>query len=145
LATTALSKTIRDGVNSDHPGSSVGWLGHLVASTSLIESRYNYLRGYPSGGTCGNTGASCGTRIWGDTSSSNENDATTNIIYHQADSSGGQSGSGMYLYTDPSCSGCNYGAYVIGMHRAGGGSANSARRLTSGVASFMRAYSVKQP
>ncbi|MFK8032309.1 MAG: serine protease [Gammaproteobacteria bacterium] len=133
--------SVRDGVNSDHPGTTVGWLGNLVASTSTIEGRTNYLRGYPGSGTCGNPGTSCGTRIWGDTSSTSETDATSNITYHQADSSGGMSGSGMYIYTDPSCSGCGYGAYVVGMHRAGAASANSARRYTSTVRSFMKAYS----
>ncbi len=133
--------SVRDGVNSDNPGSTVGWLGSLVASTGTIEGRTAYLRGYPGSGTCGNPGTSCGTRVWGDISRSSENDATSNIIYHQADSSGGQSGSGFYLYTDPSCSGCGYGAYVVGMHRAGASSANSARRYTSAVSSFMRSYS----
>ncbi len=134
--------SVRNGVNSDRPGASVGWLGHYVASTSAIEGRTGYMRGYPATGTCGNPGTSCGVRVWGDTSRSSENDASSSstIIRHFADSSGGQSGSAFYHYADPTCSGCNYGAYLVGMHRAGG-STNSARRFNSTVYWFMKAYS----
>jgi len=133
--------SVRNGVNSDRPGSTVGWLGHYTASASSIESRTGYMRGYPGTGTCGNPGTSCNVRVWGDVSWSSENDATSNTIRHQADSSGGQSGSAFYHYADPSCSGCGYGPYLVGMHRAGYSSYNQARRFTSGVLSFMRAYS----
>jgi len=94
--------SVRNGVNSDNPGSSVGWLGNYTASASSIESRGGYMRGYPGNGTCGNPGTSCNVRVWGDYSSSSENDATSNTIRHQADSSGGQSGSAFYHYADPS-------------------------------------------
>jgi len=52
-----------NGVNSDAPGSTVGWLGFYTASDSNIESTTGYVRGYPGSGTCGNPGTSCGTRI----------------------------------------------------------------------------------
>jgi V8-like Glu-specific endopeptidase len=132
---------VRDGVNSDQPGSVVGWLGFYTASTSDIESHLGYVRGYPGTGTCGNPGVACNVRVWGDTSSASENNATSNMIEHQADSSGGQSGSGFYHYADPSCSGCGYGPYLVGMHRAGSTNSNLARRFDSTVYSFMRAYS----
>ena len=95
----------------------------------------------PAPGTCGNPGVACNVRVWGDTSSASENNATSNMIEHQADSSGGQSGSGFYHYADPSCSGCGYGPYLVGMHRAGSASYNQARRFDSTVYSFMQAYS----
>jgi V8-like Glu-specific endopeptidase len=133
--------SVRDGVNSDHPGTTVGWLGFYTASTGEIESRLGYVRGYPGSGTCGNPGASCNVRVWGDTSSAAENNATSNMIEHQADTSGGQSGSAFYHYADPGCSGCGYGPYLVGMHRAGSASYNVARRFDSTVYSFMRAYS----
>jgi V8-like Glu-specific endopeptidase len=80
-------------------------------------------------------------RIWGDVSSSSENDATSSAIRHQADTSGGQSGSGFYHYANPSCSGCGFGAYLVGSHRAGAAPYNIARRFTSVVYNFMKAYS----
>ena len=132
---------VRDGVNSDEPGSTVGWLGFYTASAGDIESRLGYVRGYPGPGTCGNPGVACNVRVWGDTSSASENNATTNTIEHQADTSGGQSGSGFYHYADPSCSGCGYGPYLVGMHRAGSTNYNLARRFTSAVYSFLQAYS----
>lgn len=133
--------SVRNGVNSDRPGSSVGWLGNFTASESGIESRTAFLRGYPGTGTCGSPAGSCNVRVWGDISLSSENDALSTTVQHQADSSGGQSGSGFYHYVDPSCSGCGYGPYVVGMHRAGFTSYNEARRYTSTVRSFMKAYS----
>lgn len=133
--------SVRDGVNSDHPGTTVGWLGFYTASTGDIESHTGYVRGYPGLGTCGSPAVSCNVRVWGDTSSSSENNATSNMIEHQADTSGGQSGSGFYHYADPSCSGCGYGPYLVGMHRAGSASHNLARRFDSTVHSFMKAYS----
>ncbi|HHC71718.1 MAG TPA: hypothetical protein ENK54_02395 [Thiotrichales bacterium] len=139
--------SVRNGVNSDRPGSTVGWLGHYTASASEIESRTGYLRGYPGTGTCGNPGQSCGTRVWGDVSRSSENNVPfwwwdDHRIEYQADSSGGQSGSAFYHYADPTCAGCGYGAYLVGMHFHGhGGSYNDARRFDSTVLSFMRAYS----
>lgn len=133
--------SVRNGVNSDNPGSTVGWLGNYTASSSAIESKTGYMRGYPGIGTCGNPGTSCNVRVWGDLSWSSENDARSSTIRHQADSSGGQSGSAFYHYADPSCSGCGYGAYLVGMHRAGYSSYNEARRYNSTVRSFMKAYS----
>jgi len=62
------------------------------------------------------------------------------MIEHQADTSGGQSGSGFYQYADPSCSGCDYGAYLVGNHGYGYSSFNQARRFDSTVLSFMQAY-----
>jgi V8-like Glu-specific endopeptidase len=132
---------VRDGVNSDEPGSTVGWLGFYTASASDIESHTGYVRGYPGLGTCGNPGVACNVRVWGDTSSASENNATSNMIEHQADTSGGQSGSAFYHYADPSCSGCGYGPYLVGMHRAGSSSYNLARRFNSAVYSFLLAYS----
>lgn len=132
---------VRNGVNSDAPGSTVGWLGTWVAGDSDIESNTGYVRGYPGIGTCGNPGVSCNVRVWGDTSSPNENNATSSTIEHQADTSSGNSGSGFYVYDDPSCGGCDYGPYVVGLHRAGSASYNLARRYTSTVSSFMHANS----
>ncbi len=133
--------SVKNGVNSDNPGSTVGWLGSYTAGSGDIESRTGYLRGYPATGTCGNPGTSCNVRVWGDISWSSENDALSTTIRHQADTTGGQSGSAFYHYADPSCSGCGYGAYLVGMHRAGYSSYNEATRYTSTVYSFMKAYS----
>jgi hypothetical protein len=62
-------------------------------------------------------------------------------IHHQTGSSGGMSASSFYHYADPTCGGCGYGAYLVGLHRAGSDSYNVARRFGSTVLSFMRAYS----
>ena len=133
------ANSISNGVNSDHPGSTVGWLGWYIASTSDIESNTGFVRGYPGNGTC--AGVACNVRVWGDISRSSENDARSRTIRHQADTSGGMSGSAFYIYEDPKCNGCGYGPYLTGMHRAGHPSYNLARRFTSSVASFMQAYS----
>ncbi len=130
-----------NGVNSDSPGTTVGWLGFYTASAGDIEARTGYVRGYPATGTCGNPGQSCGVRVWGDSSLASENDVTSSEIRHQADTSGGQSGSGFYHYADPTCSGCGYGPYLVGMHRAGTNSYNIARLFDPGVYSFVLAYS----
>jgi V8-like Glu-specific endopeptidase len=134
--------SIENGVNSDEPGRTVGWLGFYTASSGDIESQTGYVRGYPGSGTCGDPPQSCNVRVWGDTSSPSENDVTsTGEIHHQADTSEGQSGSALYHYADPSCAGCGYGPYLVGMHRAGSTSYNIARHFDSTVYSFMRAYS----
>jgi V8-like Glu-specific endopeptidase len=133
------SNSIKNGVNSDSPGNTVGWLGWYVASASDIESNTGYVRGYPGNGTC--AGVACNVRVWGDFSSSSENDARSRTIRHQADTSGGMSGSAFYIYENPSCNGCGYGPYLTGMHRAGAAPYNIARRFTSSVASFMQSYS----
>src|SRR5262245_45302818 len=83
---------VRDGVNSDEPGSTVGWLGFYTASASDIESHTGYVRGYPGIGTCGNPGVSSNVRVWGDTSSASENSATRNRPQHQADTRGALGG-----------------------------------------------------
>jgi V8-like Glu-specific endopeptidase len=133
--------SVDNGVNSDRPGNTVGWLGHYTASESAIEARTGYVRGYPGAGTCGNPGQACNVRVWGDTSSPSENDVSSDEIRHQADTSGGQSGSGFYHYADPSCGGCDFGPYLVGMHRVGATSSNGARRYNSTVLSFVQAYS----
>src|SRR6185295_5280363 len=125
--------SVDHGVNSDRPGNTVGWLGHYTASESNIEGRTGYVRGYPGAGTCGNSGQACDVRVWGDTSDGGENDVSSDEIRHQADTSGGQSGSGFYHYADPSCGGCDSGPYLVGLHRAGEPSSNRARRYDSTV------------
>ena len=133
--------SVKNGVNSDEPGATVGWIGAFVASNSTIESATGYVRGYPGLGNCGNPSASCGVRVWGDVSSSSETDVVTTTIRHGADTSGGQSGSAFYIYDDPSCSGCDYGPYLVGMHRAGSTNDNRARVFDSTVNTFMINYS----
>lgn len=133
--------SVDNGVNSDQPGATVGWLGHYTASESTIESLTGHVRGYPGAGTCGNPGQACNVRVWGDISSSGETDASSDEIRHQADSSGGQSGSAFYHYADPSCSGCDFGPYLVGIHRVGATASNGARRYNSTVLSFVQAYS----
>jgi V8-like Glu-specific endopeptidase len=133
--------SVDNGVNSDRPGATVGWLGHYTASDGDIEGDIAFVRGYPGAGTCGSSGQSCNTRVWGDTSSASENDASSGEVDHGADTSGGQSGSAIYQYADPTCSGCDFGPYLIGMHRVGGSSTNGARRYDSTVRSFLQAYS----
>ncbi len=138
--------SVRNGVNSDEPGATVGWLGWYTASTSDIESKTGYVRGYPGLGNCGNPAVACNVRVWGDYSLSSENNVPfwwweDHQIEHQADTTGGMSGSGFYHYADPSCAGCGYGAYVVGMHRAGTDSYNLARRLDADVSAFLKKYS----
>jgi V8-like Glu-specific endopeptidase len=130
-----------DGVNSDRPGATVGWLGHYTASAGDIETRTAYVRGYPGIGTCGNPGQQCNVRVWGDISLSSENEAESTEIRHDADTTGGQSGSAIYHYADPGCGGCDFGSYLVGMHRVGGSSTNGARRYTSSVYAFVQQYS----
>jgi len=132
--------SVDNGVNSDRPGATVGWLGHYTASGSTIEDLTGHVRGYPAAGTCGNPpGQACNVRVWGDISS--ESDASSEEIRHGADTSEGQSGSAFYHYADPSCSGCNHGPYLVGIHRVGGTTTNGARRYESAVRSFVQAYS----
>lgn len=133
--------SVDNGVNSDRPGATVGWLGHYTASESTIEDHLGHVRGYPGTGTCGNPGQACNVRVWGDTSSASENDASSEEIRYDADTSGGQSGSAFYHYADPSCSGCGHGPYLVGIHRVGGTTTNGARRYESTVRSFVQAYS----
>jgi V8-like Glu-specific endopeptidase len=133
--------SVVDGVNSDRPGATVGWLGHYTASTDDIETRTGFVRGYPGAGTCGNPGQQCNVRVWGDISLSSENQAESTEILHNADTTGGQSGSAIYHYADPGCGGCDSGAYLVGVHRVGGTSSNGARRYTSSVYSFVQQYS----
>jgi V8-like Glu-specific endopeptidase len=133
--------SVDNGVNSDHPGSTVGWLGAYTASTDAIESTTAFVRGYPALGICGNPGVSCGVRVWGDSSSPSENDASSEEIEHQADTTGGQSGSAFYHYADPTCTGCGFGPYLVGMHRAGSTDFNLARRFDSTVLAFLMAHS----
>jgi len=133
--------SVDNGVNSDQPGATVGWLGHYTASESTIEDLTGFVRGYPGAGTCGNPGQACNVRVWGDISSSSENDASSDAISYLADTSGGQSGSAFYHYADPSCSGCDFGPYLVGIHRVGGTTTNSARRYNSTVRSFVQANS----
>jgi V8-like Glu-specific endopeptidase len=133
--------SVDNGVNSDEPGNTVGWLGSWVAGNGDIQGSTGYVRGYPGTGTCGNPGVACNVRVWGDTSSASENNATANEVRHQADTSGGNSGSGFYQYADPTCAGCDYGAYVVGIHRAGSAPYNIARRYDSTVSAFMHANS----
>jgi V8-like Glu-specific endopeptidase len=133
--------SVDNGVNSDRPGNTVGWLGHYTASESDIEALTGYVRGYPGAGTCGSSGQACNVRVWGDTSDGSENDVSSDEIRHQADTSGGQSGSGFYHYADPSCGGCDWGPYLVGMHRVGASESNGARRYNSTVLGFVQAYS----
>jgi V8-like Glu-specific endopeptidase len=133
--------SVDKGVNSDQPGNTVGWLGHYTASEDDIEAWTGYVRGYPGVGTCGNSGEECNVQVWGDISDGSENVVISNEIHHQADSSGGQSGSGFYHYVDPSCGGCGPGPYLVGVHRAGASSSNRARRYDSTVLAFVQAYS----
>ncbi len=131
--------SVDNGVNSDRPGNTVGWLGHYTASESAIEGTTGYVRGYPgASGTCGSSGGACNVRVWGDTSSGSENDVSSQEIRHLADTSSGQSGSGFYHYADPSCGGCGHGPYVVGMHRVGSGTTNGARRYDSTVRGFVQ-------
>jgi V8-like Glu-specific endopeptidase len=133
--------SLDNGVNSDRPGSTVGWLGHYTASESQIEGATGHVRGYPGSGTCGSAGQACNTRVWGDVSSDSETDASADEIRHSADTSSGQSGSAFYRYADPSCAGCDFGPYLVGMHRVGGPTTNGARRYNSTVRSFVQAHS----
>lgn len=134
--------SVDNGVNSDRPGATVGWLGHYTASGSTIEDHTGHVRGYPgASGTCGSPGQTCNVRVWGDISSPSENDASSEEIRYDADTSGGQSGSAFYHYADPSCSGCDFGPYLVGIHRVGGATTNGARRYESTVRSFVQANS----
>ncbi len=127
--------SVKNGVNSDRPGNTVGWLGWWVASNASIQSRTGYVRGYPGANQqCGNPSQQCQTRVWGDISTSHV--VLGSQIYHNADTSPGMSGSGFYVYDS--------GPYLVGMHRAGGPGSNQynlARKFSSAVYSFMKGAS----
>ena len=112
--------SIRDGVNSDEPGATVGWLGFYTASTSDIESRLGYVRGYPGRrnlrhARCGVQRPGLGRHLVGEREQRDlEHDRAPGR--HQPR---GRADPRFYHYADPSCSGCGYGPYLVGMHRAG--------------------------
>lgn len=56
---------------------------------------------------------------------------TTDLITHNVDTAGGQSGAPVYVYS-------NGNPYLIGMHSGSGGSVNYARRLTDGLYSWLK-------
>ena len=120
--------------------STVGWLGFYTASSGDIESRTGYARlsraWHLRQSWCLVQYSRLGRHLVVEREQRHlEHDRAPGRHERRA------SGSGFYHYADPSCSGCGYGPYLVGMHRAGSTNYNLARRFDSTVYSFLQAYS----
>lgn len=126
------------------PGNTVGWLGYFAASDSQISSYPINVEGYAGDGSAPSYLPST---IFGYTSyrwptiayhglAAGGAWGSSNVVYTNADTSGGQSGAG-YMTTIGGT------PYVTAIHRGnpGGGSANYGRRLDSTVLGFISANS----
>ena len=115
-----------------YPGNTVGGLGWWSGYVPS-DSEFGYVYGYP-GDPCG--GGSCNwPQIWG--IGSNGMDEDGDNVDHYADTTGGQSGAGLYVIHDGS-------RYVIGTHKGGYSNPfddwNEARRLEGLFYTFMKDY-----
>lgn len=124
------------------PGNTVGWLGWGSQSSSTIEGTINYIYGYPGTSTtpkCGVPGGTCAggpcnwPQIWGWGRS--DVDVDGDSLAHHVDTTGGQSGSGVYNKVEGF-------RKVIGIHQGCNSSTeNRARRIDSTVIGFVKANS----
>lgn len=133
------------------PGATVGWLGWGTQSDDTIESNIHYVYGYPGNAngstTCGSLngcfgpaaapGGSCRwPKIWG--WGMDGLSAWSTTLSHDIDTSGGQSGSGLYNIAQGF-------RKVVGIHVGCQenlfGDYNQARRIDSSVVSFIQAHS----
>ncbi|MFN0165454.1 MAG: trypsin-like serine peptidase [Bryobacteraceae bacterium] len=124
------------------PGNTVGWLGWGSQSSSTIEGTTNYIYGYPGNSTatkCGVAGGTCAggpcnwPQIWGWGRSDVDVDGET--LEHRIDTTGGQSGSGVYNKAQGF-------RKVIGIHQGCNSSTeNRARRIDSTVIGFVKSNS----
>lgn len=115
-----------------YPGNTVGWMGWWSGYVPS-GSEFGYVYGYP-GDPC--PGGSCHwPQIWGIGSTGMDEDGDN--VDHYADTTGGESGSGLYIIDGGT-------RYVIGAHRAGFSNIfddwNEARRLEGLFYSFMKDY-----
>jgi V8-like Glu-specific endopeptidase len=130
------------------PGATVGWLGWGTQSDATIESNIHYVYGYPGnfngstscgvangcfGATAGGGGSCFWPKIWGWGMSGLSAWSTT--LSHDIDTSGGQSGSGLYNTAQGF-------RKVVGVHVGCQenlfGDYNEARRIDSSVVSFIQ-------
>lgn len=105
------------------PGYLTGWLGTWAAANNYINDVMMYVYGYPGSNTdC--PGNNCyWPSIWGHGSNQSGAINSTEMKY-KIDTSGGQSGSGVYRTKD------GY-RYVVGIHTHGDANWNKGRRITS--------------
>ena len=115
------------------PGNQVGWLGLWFAGDGQLENgRFLYGYGYP-GVNC--PGGCAWPQIWG--AGNNYIDAHTWFIDHNVDSTGGQSGMGLYVIEGG-------GRYVVAIHKGYRGiltNDNWGRRVTDTLLQWMTFYS----
>lgn len=133
------------------PGATVGWLGWGTQSDATIESNTHYVYGYPGnasgatgcgvpdgcfGPTAGGGGSCFWPKLWGWGMSGLSAWSTT--LSHDIDTSGGQSGSGLYNTAQGF-------RKVVGVHVGCQenlfGDYNEARRIDSSVVSFIQSHS----
>jgi V8-like Glu-specific endopeptidase len=117
-----------------YPGNTVGWLGWKNGYVPN-GSEAGAVIGYPGEGTC--AGGSCNwPQLWGMNATGMDEDGWN--IDHYADTSGGQSGAGLYIIIDNK-------RYVIGAHQAGYSNPfddwNEARRIEGLFYTFIKDYS----
>lgn len=120
------------------PGYTSGWLGVWAAQDQhLNDAPYFYVYGYP-GDPC--LGGSCNwPTIWGD-GNNWKGTVGPQEIKHKVDTTGGQSGSGVYVIDSGD-------RYVIGVHYGElwnlwhGGYYNSGRRVDTGMLTTIEAWS----
>jgi V8-like Glu-specific endopeptidase len=123
------------------PGNQVGWLGLWHAGESQVENgRLLYGYGYP-GNTEGCPGGSCSwPQIWGIGTGYIDVHQTWHIDHH-TDSTGGQSGMGLYILEGT-------GRYLVGIHKGSHGfpfNDNYGRRVTDTLLSWMASNSAYRP
>lgn len=107
---------------------SAHWMGTWTAPEADIEGRTTYVYGYPSD-------KSPYPQIWGTgvTSVGTYVGSPTSVLMHYIDTTGGQSGSAIYLFND------SQQRRVVGIHRGGvsGENLNVGKRWDSGVFSWV--------
>ncbi len=115
-----------------------GWMGYWYMSGGSLSQKSIYNRGYPA---CGNSHSPAGcvtAGFYGDTKTCSilsylhqGNDGWSDFILHNCDTSGGHSGSPLYMYVG------NAGPVVTAVHGYGYSTSNGARRLGPNEASII--------
>jgi hypothetical protein len=134
--------------NSDTP--SAGHVGAAVRSEANIEGRTATTRGYPGLGNCGTPATPCAARQW--VSSDTTPDIVSTSLQFDADTTVGQSGSGIYQSISnppqpcvghPSGSICVGGIFAVAHISTENASFNRGRRYDSTVHNFLLANSAE--
>jgi V8-like Glu-specific endopeptidase len=120
------------------PGNTVGWLGVWSAGEPQLAGQSMYVYGYP-GKQSDCVGGCNWPTIWGIGDSANTGTYGSDSIKYDTDTTGGQSGAGVYIF---------YGGsrYLVGIHKGENWSIfngwfNYGRRANEGLLSFIEATS----